>query len=869
MSAMGQAAEHRRARLKAPAPPSVPLAVSSPATALAKVLGPPPAEAPAKSCHNQPDCPGGAEEASVAPGGQAETSIAVSGDGRHVVVGFNDTRGFARSPISVSGFQYSDNGGRTFAPSDQLPSAPQDAIGTELFPQVFGDPDVKWLGGCTFVYSSILLTVKEYVPGVPTPVQTLSLHRSRDCGHTWEGPFEVTAATNPNGFIYSDGSAVDAADKEFIDFDPGSGRLIMTWTNFTHPLLAPSGVQMMSTFTDDVLRPGDPTFEPAAVISASELDGQASIPRFGPNGQDVYVAWRRFSGFLGNINAVARSSDGGRTWGAPVETSLPFFTMDHVLGNDRVNSSPSLAVGKKGAGRGTVFLVYAQNDSGDGADIAFQTSRDRGATWSPPVFVNARPGNDRAQWFPWVTVDDDLGRAYVLYNDQGLASSGDLSQVSYTFTDNRGRSWSAPVALSDRPFHAGWGNDTGQPNLGDYNQAVAQNGHLYASFAVASRPPLGFVDGQPGTGMSVPDVAVNVLPSGLHPFDATPVDLAAVDLQESGANGFVDPRELFQVRLTLRNGTDNPLSRATLKNLRGTLRTSTPGVDVFASQASWRRLGPGESASSATPFLLWTRSGFAHGTPIELELTVKGDGYEKTTLFATVFTGTPLPTTLLSEDFDGSPSLPAGWVAGHGAGVNVVPWRVAEASSTRPGFCGATSNGAFHQNAFDAPSPTDSPSRWERLISPTLQAPLDAEHVTVEFDLCYDTEDDPSFRVLAYDGLFLRLTDVTAGHTLRSVLAEAFADQFQTGSQLHYPKHFPRSSDPAYFEDMSAWAGDSGGVRHVSLRLPGMAGTSFQLRFEFTQDGSASCSDVRPGHACGVLLDNVVVKSVKTAAAQP
>jgi hypothetical protein len=30
-----------------------------------------------------------------------------------------------------------------------------------------------------------------------------------------------------------------------------------------------------------------------------------------------------------------------------------------------------------------------------------------------------------------------------------------------------------------------------------------------------------------------------------------------------------------------------------------------------------------------------------------------------------------------------------------------------------------------------------------------------------------------------------------------------------------------------------------------------------QLRFEYTQDGIATCADVRPGHSCGVSLDNI------------
>jgi hypothetical protein len=41
-----------------------------------------------------------------------------------------------------------------------------------------------------------------------------------------------------------------------------------------------------------------------------------------------------------------------------------------------------------------------------------------------------------------------------------------------------------------------------------------------------------------------------------------------------------------------------------------------------------------------------------------------------------------------------------------------------------------------------------------------------------------------------------------------------------------------------------------------------MAGSTAQLRFEFTQDAIATCADVRPGHTCGVSVDNVVVKSV-------
>ena len=50
--------------------------------------------------------------------------------------------------------------------------------------------------------------------------------------------------------------------------------------------------------------------------------------------------------------------------------------------------------------------------------------------------------------------------------------------------------------------------------------------------------------------------------------------------------------------------------------------------------------------------------------------------------------------------------------------------------------------------------------------------------------------------------------------------------------------------------------------QHVHLRLPGMAGSTVQLRFEYTQDGAATCADTAHAGDCGVAVDNLVVKNV-------
>ncbi|HVT16864.1 MAG TPA: hypothetical protein VHQ90_11900 [Thermoanaerobaculia bacterium] len=175
----------------------------------------------------------------------------------------------------------------------------------------------------------------------------------------------------------------------------------------------------------------------------------------------------------------------------------------------------------------------------------------------------------------------------------------------------------------------------------------------------------------------------------------------------------------------------------------------------------------------------------------------------------------------------------------------------------------ATGGSGKHVNANDGPGPgPNTNTRFERLFSPLINVPANADYVTLDFDVCYDTEDDPNFNILAYDGFLVRVTDFTPGRLLRSVLTEAFEDELTTGALQHFPKHFPRSGNPNYFQDMSAWAGFSNGFQHVHMRLPGMAGSTVQLRFEYTQDSNGICSDVRPGHSCGMMFDNVVMKSV-------
>jgi uncharacterized repeat protein (TIGR01451 family) len=227
-----------------------------------------------------------------------------------------------------------------------------------------------------------------------------------------------------------------------------------------------------------------------------------------------------------------------------------------------------------------------------------------------------------------------------------------------------------------------------------------------------------------------------------------------------------------------------------------------------------------------------------------------------------------MAVTLLSENFDSAtaPNLPAGWTQAEGgcglapgACIAAHPWITSNVRTPM-------SQAAFHPN-------TGTNSEWIRLFSPTMAVPTPAagtqSYLTVDFDLNYSLEDNPAKLFEAFDGMFLRITDLNAPS--RSVLAEAFETKLTTAGIDHYPAHLVRSNDPAYFADMSVWSDDSieldndtDGTIHVSMKFPGetMTGHNIQTRFEYTEDSNSNCLISGGNAPCGIAIDNVVVKFV-------
>ncbi len=823
----------------------------SPAGALAAGMPPVSDDHPTNVILGQfdPDVIGGPDttvNGLAAVGTQAEGSISANADASVLLAGFNDSRGFTTMPVSLSGIARSLDGGVTWLPVPVGPGGGSTLPGA-AGGSIFGDPDIKFDPTRNiFVYASIFVRPSDALQG-------MSIHTSNADGSAWSNPIEIGPA-----FI-----AGEAADKEFIDINPITGRLHVSWTQFSA-----NPTRILTTYTDDL----GATWAPASQLVQAAMGGgvQASMPRVLPGttnaNSTVYVVWRNSTPTTGLRNVgCSRSLDGGATWEPAVDLdSTSFPPEDQILGMDRVNTSPAMAIDHT---TGRVYVVYQRNNAVGTGDIALRTFVGACQT-GPAVLLSSNPGNDRAQFVPFISTDQSNGRAHVSWYDQDAADTGDLIETMHTRSTNQGTSWSPPTPLTDRPFHAGYGNDTSQPNLGDYNQSVAQSGNLYSVWAGNTVQPL-YDEGQPAAAqLFTPDIYVE------KTADAqiiTPVRIAETTTsdtafcQVSGANGQPDPGEDIDLQVKLDNYVGNPVvGAATITGISATLSTTTPGITINGATRTYANLAPLAMGNATTPFQFKVASNFVPGTIIDFLLTVTTN-QGTTELPIRVNTGVDgTATALINEDFTSTPIGtavdPMAWQSVKQAGGSnplVTHWIVGQGLT--PG-----NNAAYHDEA--------EVTSFIRLYSPqvVVPVPMGEGRVTVDFDLVYDLEEEPSKLVEAYDGMTLRITDSTSGATLRSVLAEAFAEKLQTGAANHFPRHLVRSSNTSYFQDMSVWSGPSNGTQHISMRFPvnGMTGRTIQLRFEYTQDASGLCTDNGAGRGpCGIAIDNVKLNVVPLVAA--
>jgi N-acetylneuraminic acid mutarotase len=320
--------------------------------------------------------------------GQDETTIAIYGE--TIVIGYNDSRGFAAGASSATGYSFSHDGGATWTDGGELQPPPGHYS--------LGDPALAVDRHGNFYFASLSF--------YPDGSSYIGVAKSIDGGETFTQYADASPGVDPANF----------QDKEFITVDnsggPCDGTIYASWTEF----FATGGNRILVTASYN----GGRSFSWSVQISPSGV--QASFPRVGPDGA-LYVVWR--DSVAPGIR-VSKSVDCGRTFGADgvnnllVARAVPYTSFSPecnritLKGHIRASTSPALSIDQR---NGTLYVTYPSNPTGpDQSDVFLVNSTDGGKTWSTPVRVNDDRTNSD-QFFPTVAVAGD-GTVGVAFYDR-------------------------------------------------------------------------------------------------------------------------------------------------------------------------------------------------------------------------------------------------------------------------------------------------------------------------------------------------------------------------------------------------------------------------------------------------------------------
>lgn len=376
--------------------------------------------------------------------------------GNTVVVAFQSGR-FRDGGAVNTGWATSRDGGRTWR-SGLLPSLTRASRPAGRW-QRASDPVVAYdAAHGVWLIASLALSAGEAAAVV--------VSRSTD-GLRWSAPFTVVEAPwQPDLRL----------DKEWIVCDNGSasphrGSCYATYSDFrTLRLEFQASRDGGLTWGQQVAAPGD-----AGRTSIVGRWAPAPQPVVQPDG-DLIVPY-----YDEHRVASVRSSDGGRSFSAPVTVAQTAFRATPGL---RAPPLPSAEVDANG----TVYVVWPDCRSRPSCrhdDLVLSRSAD-GITWSRPGRVPAVPRSSTTDAvIPGLGVDPSrVGRLAVVYyllRPNGLLDAGFIS------SPNGGRSWRPPRRLNAQTMRLEWAAQAGGAMLADYLSTSWTGGRAVAVFPFASR----------------------------------------------------------------------------------------------------------------------------------------------------------------------------------------------------------------------------------------------------------------------------------------------------------------------------------------------------------------------------------------------
>lgn len=329
------------------------------------------------------------------------------------------------------------------------------------------DPGVAWTSDGTAWATTLGMQGSDLICRV---------YKSPDAGATWA--FEST----PSG-------SQTAADRQTLWVDrsatsPYHDNMYLIWHNG-----APA-------FVTSRAGPGG-TWSGPSQVSGAETTGSAvgGDIKTNENG-DVFAFWPD-DGTPAVF--VAKSTNGGGTFGTPVEVTNTFGSFKvPIPAQDKREAALYVSGGAySGAGLDMVYVCRTDLAGGSGCNaqadapgsdttsacktrIWFSRSHDGGAHWDASIKINDQAGlND--QFFPRLAVDSATGRLMVVYYDT-VADPGRLkADIWMQFSDDDGATWSGAMRVTDASTdETNSASDVFGDQFGDYIGLSTQGGRFFA-----------------------------------------------------------------------------------------------------------------------------------------------------------------------------------------------------------------------------------------------------------------------------------------------------------------------------------------------------------------------------------------------------
>lgn len=387
--------------------------------------------------------------------GAVEPTLARSG--KSLVVVYQVARRNEGGAAALIGFAVSHDGGRRwtsgFLPGLTTRSRPAGRFGSATDPSVAYDRRYRtWLA-------------LSYVLASPTlPFATLLVNRSAD-GLSWKKPRPVLGRNERV-----------AVDKPWVVCD-NSARSVRFGTCYSAFNAEGEGIAVQSTAD------GGRSWSKPVVAARTDLVG--AIPFVQADGT-LAVVMRR----PGQI-VVTRSSNGGRTFAAPVAVGPERLTGDEESGGDpyplRAPAIPSVSADSAG----TMYVAWPECGGAHGCsstDILISSSRD-GRTWSRPLkAVTSAPGVFAL--LPAVASDSAPGapprRLALVYYVLRPSTRSLVPMLAWSA--DAGTTWTR-APLTRPPERLGWLAQAGStPFIGDYVGITLHDGSAVAALTVSRKP---------------------------------------------------------------------------------------------------------------------------------------------------------------------------------------------------------------------------------------------------------------------------------------------------------------------------------------------------------------------------------------------